>query len=330
MADAGRIFVSWPDYREDDPATGARLVAAGHALALAPKLGARSEDDLDALLGDAVAAIVSTDPFSARVIEHHPALKVIARIGVGIDSIDRAAADRAGVAITITPGLNAETVADHTLALMLGLIRKLGEQDASVKAGRWERFGSMLPGELFDSTVGLVGAGTIGAAVARRLAGFAVRVLFFDPVVPALAGAEKIGRLDELLAASDIVSLHVPLIPATRGLIDARALDGMRPGALLINTARGGLVDEDALFDRLRDGRLGGAGLDVFAEEPPSAGNLGGVPNLLCAAHMGGLSADSIRRMTISATDSVLAVLAGTLPNTVVNAEAVRGNIRVR
>ena len=323
MTVAERVFVSWPDYREDDPETGARLVAAGHRLILAPKLAARTEDELDSLLGDAAAAIVSTDPFSARVIDAHPALKVIARIGVGTDSIDRAAADRAGVAITITPGLNAETVADHTLGFMLTLIRKLSAHDASVKAGRWARFGDMLPGELHGATVGLVGAGTIGAAVARRLSGFSVRVLFFDPAVSALSGAEKVESLDALLATSDVISLHVPLIPATRHLINARALDLMKPRALLINTARGGLVDEEALYDRLRSGHLGGAGLDVFATEPPDAATLADVPNLLCAAHMGGLSAASIRRMTISATQSVLSVLSGTLPDTVINRDAV-------
>lgn len=324
MSANGSVFVSWPDYAEDDPETGARLVEAGYRLILAPKLGARSDVELDGLLGDAIAAIVSTDPFTARVLAAHPRLRVIARVGVGTDSIDRAAADAGGVGIAITPGLNAETVADHTMALILALVRKVLVQDSAVKAGRWERFGDFLPSELFGRTVGLVGGGTIGSAVARRLAGFSVRVLFFDPLVTAVDGAEKVNTLDALLAVSDVVSLHAPLTAGTRGLIGTQALARMRPGALLVNTARGPLVDEQAVFAALRDGRLGGAGLDVLNEEPPAPGRLDGIPNLVCAAHMGGLSDASIKRMTASATDSVLAVLSGAIPETVINPDALR------
>lgn len=316
-----RIFVSWPGYDQNDPETGGRLVAAGYNLLLEPKTGARSPEQLTALMQDAVGAIVSTDPFTKDVIQANPSLRVISRVGVGTDSIDHAAARAARVAITITPGMNASAVADQTLAMILAVTRKVAAQDRNVKEGRWERIGAMTPSELPGKTVGLVGAGTIGREVARRLAGFDVRIVFYDPTVAALEGATALASLAELLATADIVSLHVPLIAETRNLIDAAAIAGMKPGALLINTARGGIVDEEALFSALDAGRLGGAALDVFEVEPPDPARLGRVPNLVCSAHMGGLSHESIRRMTVSATDSVLAVLAGRRPATVINPE---------
>jgi phosphoglycerate dehydrogenase-like enzyme len=273
------------------------------------------------LMGDADAAIVSTDPFTAEVIAGNPKLRIIARVGVGTDSIDHAAAAEHGVAISITPGMNAETVADQTLALILALVRKVVAQDASVKAGKWERVGALTPGELFGKTVGLVGAGTIGRAVMRRLSGFSVRTLFYDEYIPSLEGAEKATSLEDLLARSDVVSLHAPLTAETRGFIGAKALKAMKASAFLINTSRGPLVDQDALFDALRRGEIAGTGLDVFAEEPPGAATLEGVPNLVTSPHIGGLSHESILRMTVSATTSVLAVLAGECPETVINPE---------
>lgn len=319
--DKPTIFVSWPGYALEGPQTGARLSSAGYAIRIEPKLGARTEDELIALMGGAVGAIVSTDPFTAKAIGSNPNLRVIARIGVGTDSIDHAAAREARVAITVTPGMNAVPVADQTLALILALVRKIVPQDANVKGGRWDRVGALTPGELAGKTVGLIGAGTIGKAVAARLRGFEVDLLYFDAAVPQLEGAERVTRLVDLLERSDIVSLHAPLLPETRYMVDAATIGQMRQGAILINTARGGLVDQDALFAALRSGRLGGAGLDVFAEEPPGAAALDGVPNLVCSAHMGGLSHESLRRMTASATDSVLAVLRGEKPSTVINPE---------
>ncbi|WP_292159397.1 phosphoglycerate dehydrogenase [Mesorhizobium sp.] len=321
-----RIFISWPGFDRAGATTGRRLLDAGHELVLAPKLGVRTPDELTHLAAGCAAAIVSTDPFTAEVLRALPDLRIIARVGVGFDSVDRAMADELGIAISITPGMNAETVADHTLALILSAVRKIPQQDNSVKAGRWERVGPLTPGELPGKTVGLVGAGTIGRAVARRLAGFGVTVCFFDAQVDALAGAEKVASFEELLSRSDIVSLHVPLIAETNHLIDASAIARMKPTAILVNTSRGPVVDQKALFEALREGRLGGACLDVFETEPPGADTLRDVPNLVCAAHMGGISHESIARMTGSATQSVLEVLAGRMPDTVVNRDSLRGS----
>ncbi len=319
-----RIFVSWPGFDRDGATTGRCLADAGHDLVLEPKLGVRTPDEVTHLAAGCAGAIVSTDPFTLEVLRALPELRIIARVGVGFDSIDRAAADELGIAISITPGMNAETVADHTLALILSAVRKIPQQDRSVKAGRWERVGPLTPGELPGKTIGLVGAGTIGRAVARRLAGFGVNVCFFDALVDVLDGAEKVDSFEELLGRSDIVSLHVPLIEQTSHLIDAAAIARMNPTAILVNTSRGPVVDQKALFEALREGRLGGAALDVFETEPPGADVLRDVPNLVCAAHMGGISHESIARMTASATQSVIDVLAGGLPDTVVNRATIR------
>lgn len=314
-----RIFVSWPGYSPHDPETGARLVAAGHELVLRPKTGNRSPQELAALLEDCDAAIVSTDPFTRDVLAGDRNLKLIARVGVGTDSIDHDAARDFGVGISITPGMNTETVADQTLAMILGLIRKVVPQDRAVKAGRWDRVGEAAPAELYGRTVGLVGAGAIGRAVIRRLLGFGVTILYLDAMVEHVDGAARVATLDELLARSDIVSLHAPLLDDTRNLMNAARLAAMRPGSYLINAARGGLVDQPALFSALRSGHLAGAALDVFEVEPPGADALSGVPNLLTSAHVGGISHESVARMTRSATSSVLAVLEGTVPDTVIN-----------
>ncbi|MCP9233364.1 phosphoglycerate dehydrogenase [Mesorhizobium sp. LMG 17147] len=322
-----KIFVSWPGYDPEDELTGRRLVDAGHELVLAPKLGARTAEEVVRLADGCTGAIVSTDPFTAEVLGALPSLRVIARVGVGVDSIDRAAADAHGVAISITPGMNAETVADHTLALILALVRKVPQQDASVKAGIWERVGPYMPSELPGKTVGLIGAGTIGRAVARRLAGFGVQICYFDQMVDDFPGATKLTSLTELYARCDIISLHVPLLDETRHLIDAAAIAMMKPSALLVNTARGPVVDQQALFAALKSGQIAGAALDVFETEPPDPQAFDGVPNLVCAAHIGGISRESVARMTASATQSVLDVLAGSMPETVVNRQTLRAPV---
>ena len=325
-----RVFVSWPGYSAADPETGRRLVDAGYALLLRPKTGARSPEELSALLGDAVGAIASTDPFDRAVLERAPRLRVVARVGVGHDSVDTAAATRRGVAVAVALGTNAGTVADHALALMLALVRKVTVQDAATRAGRWDRVGAMTPGELPGKTVGLIGLGRIGRAVARRLRGFEVVILGHDPFVPAVEGVEMLASVEELLRRADVVSLHAPLLPGTRDILSAGRLGLLRPSALVVNTARGGLLDEAALLAGLRAGRIGGAALDVFATEPPHAPSFEGVPNLILSPHNAGLSHESIRRMTAMATDNVLRVLAGEMPDTVVNREALLEAGRVR
>lgn len=319
-----KVFVSWPDYSIDDPETGARLVKGGFEPVLWPRRGARSEDELIAMLKGCIAAIASADPFTDRVMQSNPQLRIISRVGVGVNSVDMEAATRRNIAVSVTSGANAETVADHTLGFILALLRKLVPQHLCASNGRWERVGPMTGSELPGKTVGLVGAGGIGKVVLRRLLGFDAKVIYFDAFVPSLNGATKVATLAELLERSDIVSIHMPLVPKTHHIVDAAGIARMKSGALLINTSRGPLVDQAALFAALREGRLGGAGLDVFDEEPPPAGTFDGVPNLLLSCHVAGVSHKSIRRMTVSATSSALAILAGETPDTVLNPEVLR------
>jgi phosphoglycerate dehydrogenase-like enzyme len=304
------VLVTWAGYQERDPSTGGRLLAAGLRPRLEPKTGARDAREVARLAAGAVAAIVSTDPFDAGVFAAAPRLRVVARVGVGTDSIDLEAATAAGVVVTVTPGANQETAADHTIALILAALRRLREHDAAVRRGEWPRGGALTPWDLNGATVGLVGYGAIGRAVGRRLAGFSVRLLIADPAATAVPGAELVG-LDELLARADVVSLHAPLNAGTHKLIGAAELARMRPEAILVNISRGGLVDEAALADALRDGSIRAAALDVFSDEPAVPRGLRVRPDVTMTPHIGGLSDRSIKRMTELATESVLQVLGG-------------------
>jgi phosphoglycerate dehydrogenase-like enzyme len=312
------VVVTWPDYDVGDERLGGALEAAGLTVRLAPKLGDRSVAEVRALVADADGAIVSTDPFDATVLAAAPALRVIARVGVGVDSIDMGAATAHGVAVTVTPGANEATVADHTIALMLAVLRRVCEHDAAVRRGEWNRTGEHLPWVLSGTTVGLIGYGRIGRLVARRLLGFDVRVLVCDPRAPSGAQVEVVD-LSTLLAESDLVSLHAPLEPGTARLIGAAEIGRMRPGAVLVNTARGGMIDEAALVGALRHGRLRGAALDVFADEPPRDSALLGSSRVVVTPHVAGLSDRSVDEMTRRATASVIEVLSDRRPRDVAN-----------
>jgi phosphoglycerate dehydrogenase-like enzyme len=317
--------VTWPDFDADDPGVGGYLRANGARVELAPKRGNRSSRELAQLLGDAHAAIVSTDPFDARVFASAPRLRAIARVGVGVDSIDLDAATRAGVVVTTTPGANESTTADHTLGLMLAVLRRIPEQDASIRRGEWLRTGPHLAWDLAGATVGLVGFGAIGQLVARRLLGFGTSILVSDPVPPAgeLESVVEHVELEELLRRADVVSLHAPLSAASRHLIGAHELGLMRPHAILVNTARGGLVDEAALVDALEAGRLRAAGLDVFEHEPPHSSRLKRLVNVVLTPHTGGVSERSVAEMTHRACRAVIEVLNGRVPEGVVNPQVI-------
>jgi phosphoglycerate dehydrogenase-like enzyme len=219
------------------------------------------------------------------------------------------------VVVTVTPGTNHETVADHALALMLAALRNLRRLDADVRAGGWRDF-SLPLSQLYGSTVGVVGFGAIGQAVGRRVEAFGATLLVHDPLG---APSGELVELDELLRRSDVVSLHLPLSPDTEGLIDARRLGLMPPGAILVNTSRGPVVDQGALIEALTAGRLGGAGLDVFAVEPPGRGSLAELENVVMSPHVAGISAQSNVAMSRMATESVLAALAGAPSGAIAN-----------
>lgn len=317
----GRVLVTYGGFAIDHPQAGGALRAAGLELELSPRSADRTPEQLTEVLGDAVAAIADADPFDADVLARAGALRVIARTGVGLDSVDLEAATREGVVVTTTPGTNNETVADHTLALMLAALRNLGQLDADVRAGGWRDFDLPLS-QLHGATVGLVGFGAIGEAVGRRVEAFGATLLVHDP-----AGATRgeLVELDELLGRSDVVSLHLPLTPGTEHLIEARRLDLMPAGSVLVNTSRGPIVDQEALVDALTEGHLAAAGLDVFAVEPPGRGILSELRNVVMSPHVGGISAQSNLAMSRMATECVLAALAGAPSGAIANPDVLAG-----
>jgi phosphoglycerate dehydrogenase-like enzyme len=315
------VVVTYPAFDEGDPRTAGAFRSAGLSIRHAPRVGERSPDDVVALMADAVAGVVSTDPFDGSVFARCPRLRVLARVGVGLDSIDLDAATEAGVCVTTTPGVQTNAVADHTLALTLACVRRIVENHESVKAGEWDRGGRLNGGELAGSTVGIVGLGAIGSAVARRLAGFDAQVLGYD-IRPAAPAGVRLVDFDELLQQSDVVTVHVPFVPATSHLIGERELALMRSGAILVNVSRGGVVDEDALFAALVGGKLAGAGLDVFAREPPLGSPLLELPQVVVSPHIGGMSVSAQQAALELAVASVLDVLAGRQPQGLVNPTA--------
>jgi phosphoglycerate dehydrogenase-like enzyme len=318
-AATGEVLVTWPDFDQEE--LGGKLREHGLELRVEPKTGTRTPSELTRIAAGVTGAIVSTDPFDADVLRATPSLRVIARVGVGVDSIDLEAATREKVAVTVTPGANEAVVAEHAVALMLALLRRLPEHDAGIRTGSWGRTGADTPWSLRGSTVGLVGYGRIGRLVAERLRSFELRLLVADPALGGIAPGVEVVSLDDLLAISDVVTLHCPLLPSTRNLIGARELGRMKPDAILVNTARGGIVEEDALVEALAARRLRGAGLDVFATEPPTDRRLLELPNVLLSPHNAALSERSIAEMTAMATASVIDVLSGRLPTHLVNLE---------
>ncbi len=246
---------------------------------------------LAAELAQADGLIVrSATRVTAELLEQAPQLRVVGRAGVGIDNIDVEAATRRGVLVMNTPGGNAVSVAEHMFALLLALARAVPQLNASIHAGRWEKTGATGT-ELRGKTLGLIGLGRVGTEVACRARAFEMKVLAYDPfVTPEVARENEVElvALADLLARSDFVSLHTGLSPATEKIINAATLAQMKGGARLINTARGELVDEEALAAALRSGQLAGAAIDTFAEEPPRQSPLVGLPNVIATPHIAG------------------------------------------
>ena len=265
--------------------------------------------DVSAPRSGVEALIVANEPVPLELL---PELRIVANFGVGYDRIDVAALTAAGVTVTNTPGVLDAATADLTFALILAVRRRIVEGDRLVRSGRWRGSyaDAFLGQEVTGSTLGIVGLGRIGAAVARRARGFDVRLLYAQRRSVESEIAEY-RELDDLLRESDVVTLHVPRTPDTEGLIDARRLALLRDGATLINTARGEIVDEDALVRELVAGRIS-AGLDVFAHEPDVPADLFGLPNVVLTPHIGSASVQAREAMTRVVVDNLLAFERGT------------------
>ncbi len=260
------------------------------------KIVLTTKETLNAEIADADALIVrSATKVTAELLDNAPKMRCVGRAGVGVDNIDLEAATRRGVLVMSTPGGNAVSVAEHTLALLLALAKQVPRLDKAIHEGRWEK-SSAAGTEVRGKTLGLIGLGRIGSEVAVRAEAFDMRVLAYDPYISEAAAREisvDLVPLEKLLAESDFISLHTSLSPATQKIINAATIEKMKRGARLINAARGELIDEAALAEALKSGKLAGAAVDVFVEEPPKNSPLVGSPNLIATPHVAGSTAEA-------------------------------------
>ena len=273
-----------------------------------------TEDRLIELLKGVDGAIIGVVPLTAHVFQNSPALKVVSMHGVGVDHIDLTAAAGSGVVIANCQGANDQSVADLTIGLMIAIARNIPAVDGSLRKGGW---GAHAGNELWNKKLGLVGLGRIGRGVAKRALGFDMQVLAYDPYVKhedIPAGISLTG-FENLLGQADYVSLHTALSGETRHMIGAHQLKLMKPTAYFINTARGALVDEEALYTALTQNQIAGAALDVFNEEPPKDSPLIGLENVVVTAHIGAHTRESIERVGIMAAENVMRTLKGGQPH---------------
>jgi D-3-phosphoglycerate dehydrogenase len=281
-----------------------------------------AEDVLAAACADADAVLARMAVMTRRVIEAAPKLRIIARHGIGVDAVDLCAATERGIPVTTTGSINAGAVAEYAFGLLLALARKIPQADSGMRRGGWSR-GPQVGIELAGKTLGIVGLGAIGKHMARQALGFRMRVIANDPHARTPEGLDvEMTSRENLLRRADVVSLHMRLSSDTRHIIDAPSIELLKPGALILNTARGELIDEAALTRALQAGRIAGAALDVFEEEPLSASSpLRQLPNVILSPHVAGQTQESMRLVALAAADAILAALNGQRPANVYNPE---------
>ncbi len=298
------------------------LKMAGCSVVKSPEAGPLSEGQLIELLQDCDAVVASSDSYTSSVFQACPRLKIAARCGVGIDSVDLEGATKWGVVIANTPGAMTDAVGDYAFALILGIARRIAEGDALMRSGGWGEYPGVL---VFGKTLGLVGFGQIGQAVAKRAAGFEMRILAYDPPqekigVPAGLSPVEFVSLEDLLAQSDFVSVHAPAMPETRGMFNAEKFARMKPTAYFINTARGALVNDEALIDALEQGRIAGAAIDVYNKEPcPADHPLRKAPRCLLTPHNAFNAVEAAEAMSRLSAQSVIDLYQGRRPAAVCN-----------
>jgi D-3-phosphoglycerate dehydrogenase len=298
-----------------DPALVSEILGAGVSF-----VGNPTADDLAIAVGAIVRADAVVDP---AFLDRAPRLRVLARTGVGVDLVDLAAASARGIPVVITPGSGTRAVAEGVLALALHLVKRLAALTELVRHGRWAERGMVPIGDLDGATMGIIGYGRIGRRVGELAEAFGMRLLAYDPVSPPpaeIASTDVAG----LAGASDVLTLHVPLTDTTHHLVDKAFLDQIRPGAILVNCGRGGLVDLDAALDALESGRLAGVGLDVFDPEPPQHHPLFDQPNVVLTPHLMGLTRRATEATFADAARGVVEVLAGRPPAAVANPDWTR------
>jgi D-3-phosphoglycerate dehydrogenase / 2-oxoglutarate reductase len=287
----------------------------------------KTEDDVIAVAHDADGILLQYALITGRVLDALPRCRVAVRYGVGVDTVDLAAATDRGVVIANIPDYCMEEVSEHALALALDLWRGTTLYDRAIRGGTWSAGMKKPMTRLAGKVAGVIGVGRIGSRFARKVAGIGMTVLGYDPYLASWPPAVRSVSLEQLLREADIVSLHLPLNAETRHLINERTLSLMKPTALLVNTARGGIVDTDALLRALKDSRIGGAALDTLEQEPvPPDSPLLSLPNVLLAPHAGWYSDQSIVDLKRKTAEAALAVLRGQRPYSVVNLEVYAGS----
>ena len=270
-----------------------------------------TEEELIPLLKDCDGYLAGLDFITKKVLDECPHLKVISRYGAGYDRVDIAAAKENGIIVTNTPGVNAEAVAELAMALILATARKVPHLNATTRGGEWLRSTGV---ELKHKTIGIMGLGAIGKVVARCAKGFEMNVAAYDPFINEEYCKEHhimVCTFDELLEKSDVISLHLPLMDSTKHLIGKEAFSKMKPNAILVNTSRGGIIDEDAAYEALKEGRLGGLGLDAFEVEPPHNCALFEFPNVVVTPHTGAHTQEATKNMAQASVQNLIDVLEG-------------------
>jgi len=282
----------------------------------------QKEEDLIRTCKEADGLINQYAPLTRRVLENLPKCKVVSRYGVGLDPVDLKAATDLGIIVANVPDYCMDEVSNQTISMLLGLIRKTAFFDQKVKSGQWDFRQGRPIYRLKGRTMGLVGSGRIGLEVAKKIAAFGVKVIAFDPYLEKAPEGVELTDLDTVLKESDFISIHCPLNDSTRHLIGEREFKKMERRPLLINTSRGPIIDEKALIQALKEGRISGVGLDVLEKEPPDSQNpLLKMENVILSPHIGFYSEQSIRELKRRAAENVSAVLSGKWPKSVVNPE---------
>ena len=299
--------------------------------------GGQSTNDIAAAASDVDAIIVRTSALTSEILAGAARLRVIGKHGVGLDNVDVGYATERGVVVVHTPNVNTTAVAEFTLCCILLLLRPIIAGEQALRTGAFRDGRSLVEQisrlalvgrEIGGQTIGVIGWGAIGRRVGTAVSSLGARVVAYDPFLPTAAlqagDAVFVSELDDLLARADVVTLHVPLTPQTAGLIGSRELRVMQQHAALVNTSRGGVVDEEALATALGKGKIRAAAIDVFSCEPPPTDHpLFTLDNVICTPHLGGATTEAVRRMAEDVVDGVLAVLAGDIPRGVVNPQVV-------
>lgn len=277
------------------------------------------KEEMLKLIRDVDGIIIGIDELSAEIIEEANKLKVISKYGIGVDNIDINMATNKKIIVTNTPTANVDAVADLAFGLILSLARRIPEADKKTKSGEWEK---IIGKSVWEKTIGIIGLGKIGKQVVKRAQGFKMNILVYDLVKDekfAQSYNIKYVNLEELLQKSDYITIHIPLNDATRGMINYEELEKIKESAFLINTSRGGIVDEEDLYNALRNNKLRGAALDVYNNEPPRKSPLKELDNVIMTPHIGAYTEEAIENMSIQAAQNLIDVLEGREPQNRVN-----------